>query len=446
MSRVITILAVAAVFAGFVSAASGASIVLKDEKKLPAYEIISETLSGINWNEAEVDNRGRKKLKGLGKRIYIWQVQNVRYDNEDMDQYNGLQRTLEGGRGSKLAKGAESFLGNSPQPRKMPDDEWARIQLQCQYFYAQGLFLQNKYDAAIDEFIKYLIGAEDAAKTAVSRALQSGSFQSVVSGKVVKNTSSLNRFYLDALEALGLAYLKKGEIGNAMKKAFGPLQKATEAMKRPEFIDWSLRSLRSAAEYAESTKNYADARKSYEEYEKVALRKNSGKPSRTSIEAGLKVGYMLVADDDTRKAKARFSKAIKSWENSLKALEKNPAAPKKNWVTSDIAFQTSGAYVGQGLVFLKTAKSSADYSNALDSFSKSIALFNADSEIRSMALLGAARASQKLHAGAKTEIAKKMYGKWAAKYLHELESLHADSKSAGHDWIADIKKVAAKFS
>ncbi|MDC1141674.1 hypothetical protein OAU50_01160 [Planctomycetota bacterium] len=440
MNKFITTFIVAAAFAG-VLAASGATIQMKDKKNHKAYSIESETLSGIGWESAR---------KVPGKRLYIWDVESVRYDADGMDEYNGLQRKLEGGRGAKLASDAKSYLGDSEMPEKLSKDEWARIQLQAQYYYAQGLFLQSQYDDAIEAFETYLKDAEKAAETKVDRALPSKVIsKSAITGKKIANVSSLNRFFLDGLEALGLAYLRKGEADKAMKGAFALLQDITDTLGRAEAFDWSLRALRSAASYAEQNDNYADARKSYEQLELVALRKASGRATRTSIEANLKVGYMLVAEGKTRDAKSRFFKAIRAWETQVKALEKNPGAPKKNWIDSDLAYETSGAYVGQGLVMLKEAEKSKkveDYTEALDSFSKSIALFNADSEIRSMALLGAARASQLLEGKAKTDAAKELYGKWTARYVLELDALHGDSKTIDSEWMKEIRKTANKYS
>ncbi|MHC4841977.1 MAG: tetratricopeptide repeat protein [Planctomycetota bacterium] len=439
MNKTIATFIVAAAFAG-VLAASGATIQMKTKKTHSAYSIQSETLSGIHWEESR---------KMPGKRIYIWDIESLRYDADGMDEYNGLQRKLEGGRGAKLASDAASYLGDSEKPKKLTDDEWARIQLQAQYYYAQGLFLQSQYDEAIEAFETYITDAEKVAENAVERALPSQPIgKSPITGKAIKNVSSLNRFFLDALEALGLAYLRKGEADKAMKGAFALLMDITDKLGRPEAFDWSLRALRSAASYAEDNNNPTDARKSYEQLEQIALRKAKGKPTRTSIEANLKVGYMLVEEGKTRDAKARFFKAIRAWE-TVENFEKAPKAPKKNWIGSDLAYETAGAYVGQGLVILKDAeksKKAEDYTKALDSFAKSVSLFNADDEIRSMALLGAARASQLLAGKAKSDSAKGMYGKWTARYVMELDMLHADSKAVSHEWMKAIRKVANKHS
>lgn len=435
MSKIITALILMATFAGAL-AASGATIQLKNGKSHKAYSITSESLSGIGWEQA-------RKVKG--KRIYMWDVEVVLYDADDMDEYNGLQRKLDGGRGAKLAQDAKTYLAGSEKPKKLTDEEWARVNLQAQYFYAQGLFLQDKYDDAIEAFETYIKDAKAAAKaTRVDGALP---FTGNVTG--ITNVSSLNRFFLDALEGLGLSYLKKGQMDKASKNALTPLKKICDGFSgRREYYEWSLRALRAAAEYAESVNNPTDARKYYEELEGVALRKAGGKPSRESIEANLKVGFMLVAEGDTRAAKARFYKAIKAWENQTKNQDKPKQAkpPKKGWINKDVAYETAGAYVGQGLVLLKDGNKTEDYTKALEAFSRSIALFNADDTIRSMAILGAARASQLLHDAAKKKSAKEMYGKWAARYILELDKLHGDSNAIDHEWMADIRKVANKYA
>ncbi|MCF6227605.1 MAG: hypothetical protein L3J82_02920, partial [Planctomycetes bacterium] len=105
----------------------------------------------------------------------------------------------------------------------------------------------------------------------------------------------------------------------------------------------------------------------------------------------------------------------------------------------------AGAFVGQGLVLLKDGDKTEDYTEALEMFSKSIALFNADDTIRSLAILGAARASQLLHDDAKKKSAKEMYGKWAARYLLELDKLHGGSRAIDHEWMKEIRKVANKY-
>ncbi|MCF6227446.1 MAG: hypothetical protein L3J82_02120, partial [Planctomycetes bacterium] len=336
MSKIITALILTATFAGAL-AASGATIQLKNGKRLAAYSITSETLSGVGWEE---------ERKAKGKRLYIWDVEVVLYAADDMDEYNGLQRKLDGGRGAKLAADAKTYLGDSAdKPKKLTDNEWARVQLQAQYFYAQGLFLQDKYDDAIEAFGTYIKEAKKvAAATKVDGALPSKNVPGI------KNVSSLNRFYLDALEGLGLAHLKKGQMDKADKDALTPLQKICDSFSgRTEYYEWSLRALRASAEYAESVNNPTDARKYYEKLAVVALRKASGKPSRESIEANLKVGFMLIAEGDTRSAKARFYKAIKAWENQTKSQEKAPKPPKKGWINKDVAYETAGAYVGQGI-------------------------------------------------------------------------------------------------
>ncbi|MEE9311632.1 MAG: hypothetical protein V3V10_04390 [Planctomycetota bacterium] len=432
MSKIVIALILTATFAGAL-AASGAIIQLKNNKSHKAYSITSETLSGIGWEE-------ERRVKG--KRLYIWDVEVVLYDADDMDEYNGLKRKLDGGRGIKLAQDAKTYLAGAVKPEKLTVDEWARIQLQAQYFYAQGLFLQDKYDDAIEAFETYIKDAKAAAKAEkVGGALQSKN----VAGYT--NVSSLNRFFLDALEGLGLAHLKKGQMDKASKDALTPLEKICDSFSgRTEYYEWSIRALRAAAEYAESVNNPTDARKYYEKLEGVALRKAGGKASRESIEANLKVGFMLVAEGDTRAAKSRFYKAIKAWENQTKNQEKSPKPPKKGWINKDVAYETAGAYVGQGLVLLKDGDKTEDYTEALEMFSKSIALFNADDTIRSKAILGAARASQLLHDAAKKKSAKEMYGKWAARYILELDKLHGDSNAIDHEWMKDIRKVANKYA
>src|SRR5690606_15605950 len=153
-------------------------------------------------------------------------------------------------------------------------------------------------------------------------------------GKPVANAGGLNRFYLDALEALGIAYLNQGDAKAAGEKAFKPLQELTEALASnsgdKEYFDWGIRALRASARYAEDQKDFKGAREAYDELSRVAVKKQGGKPSRTSYEAQLKGGFMQILEGDTRAAQARFYEAVKNWEDGHKTTRTQP--PRNDWI------------------------------------------------------------------------------------------------------------------
>ena len=446
MQKFMMIASVAVVLAGALSAAAAATIQKKDGRPEQAYDIKAETVSGIIW-ESE---RGRP-----GTRIKLWEVRDVSYGGSTMDQYNGLSRKLAGGLGAKLRSDAQDFKG-SEKPSGFDDDQWARLKLSLDYFIAMADYLQGDWSAAVSELETYIKACEEKLYTdSVVRA----EFKSGVTGKQVKNAGGLNRYYLDALEALGLAYLKQGDAKNANKKAFEPLQALTEDLAKnsgdSEYFDWGIRALRASADSAKELQDYKGARESYEALARVALKKNAGRPSRASYEAQLKVGFMQIKEGDTRGANSRFYEAVNKWEDEHKKPDR-AWQPRNDWIDPDRAYLTAGSYVGQGLVKAEGAKRVDDWAEALQLFSTSLSIFNADDEIRSMALLGAANAAAQLAElnqdvlredkdGKKVAKTSDNYATLAEKYLSELTNLLPKTKAAEDESIPEIQKLISKY-
>jgi hypothetical protein len=418
---------------GALSAAAGGVIQLKDGKSNTAYDIAAETVSGVIW-ESEKDRAGTK--------VQLWDLDNVQYKGQAMDQYNGLARKLAGGGGAKMAKDAREVLSMSA-PAGFDEAQWGRVKLSAQYYAAMADFLDMKWAAAISSLEEYIEACEAPANLYDKNVAQRVSFTSKVSGKAVTNGGGLNRFYLDALETLGMAYIKNGDAKSANEKAFQPLQALTEALATSsgskKYFNWAVRALRTSAENAESLKDYAGARESYVTLRGIAV-KQGGEESRAVYEAKLKIGFMQILEGDTRGAQANFSEAIKNWKSDHKSTTTAP--PKNDWINPDIAYLTAGSFLGQGLVTAATAKKSEEWAEALESFSTSLSVFNADDEIRSKALLGAANASSKLAELAKAEkVVAQNYAVLAEKYLSELTSLLAKTKAAEDESIAGIRKT-----
>lgn len=429
--------------AGALSAAAGATIQLKNGRSEKAYDIQAETVSGIIWDS----ERGRP-----GTRVKLWDLKDVSYAGSTMDQFNGLSRKLQGGRAVKLRSDAESFK-NGEAPSGFDDEQWERLRLSLDYYIAMADYIEGDWSAAISGLEKYIKNCEGS--TYSDSIVRTNRFRSEVSGKQVANAGGLNRFYLDALEALGLAYLKKGDAASANKKAFTPLQLLTEELAKGsssnEYYDWGIRALRASADYAQTQQDYKGARESYEALARVALKKSAGRPSRTAHEAQLKVGFMQIKEGDTRGAGARFYDAVRKWESDHKKPDR-PWQPSKNWIDQDTAYLTAGSYLGQGLVKAEDAKRADDWAEAYLLFSTSLSIFNADDEIRSMALLGAANAAAQLAELNKGNLRKdkdgKMiaktsdnYAKLAEKYLSELTTLLPKTKAADDESIPDIQKL-----
>lgn len=448
MRNYILVPTTALLLAGALSAAAGGVIQTKDGQSQKAYDIQAETVSGIIW-ETTKDRPGTK--------IRLWDVDNVLYSGQAMDEYNGLARKLSGGRGDRLIADAQA-IKNADKPSGWDEKQWGGVKLSCKYFIAMGHYLQSDYAAAISGLEEYIKEAEKADNLTQSNVVPRVSFKSAVSGGTVSNGGGLNRYYLDALEALGLAYLKKGDASSATAKAFKPLQDLTEELSSnssdKEYFDWGLRALRASARYAEDKKDYKGARQSYEDLARVALKKNAGRPSRAAYEAQLKVGFMQLLEGDASGAQARFYEAKRKWDNEHQGPER-PWQPKNDWIDPDVAYLTAGSFVGMGLVTASKARKTEDWAEALEYFSTSLSIFNADDEIRSKALLGAANAAAQLaelnkdvkidvKKGEKTEkvaMTSENYAKLSEKYLSELTTLLPKSKAAEDESIPDIQKI-----
>ncbi|MEZ5992418.1 MAG: hypothetical protein R3E76_08695 [Planctomycetota bacterium] len=439
MRNIILASTTALLLAGALSAAAGGVIQTKDGQSLQAYDIQAETVSGVIW-ESERDRPGTN--------VRLWNLDDVRYSGQAMDEYNGLSRKLAGGRGDRLIADANAMI-NGEKPSGWGDDQWARVQLSCQYFAAMGQYLQSDYAAAISGLEAYIKEAEKSGNLVDRNVVPRASFTSGVSGRKVDNAGGLNRFYLDALEALGLAYLKKGDAASANTKAFKPLQDLTETLSSnsgdKEYFDWGLRALRASARYAEDQKDYKGARQNYDDLARVALKKNAGRPSRASYEAQLKVGFMQILEGDATGAQSRFFEATRNWTKDHKK-DGRAWQPKTGWIDQDLAYLTAGSFVGMGLVQSAKAKRTDDWAEAYESFTISLSLFNADDEIRSKALLGAANACAQLadlNSGKPVQAA--VYAKLSEKYLSELTTLLPKTKAADDESIPGIQKIVNKY-
>ncbi|MBZ0135894.1 MAG: hypothetical protein K8I27_05935 [Planctomycetes bacterium] len=447
MNRLILAVSLPLLLAGALSAAAGATIQKKDGRTEKAFDVQAETISGIIWESA----RGTP-----GTRIRLWELNDVSYDGSSMDQFNGLSRKLGGGRAAKLRDDAQSFK-KGKAPTGFDDKQWARLSLSLDYFIAMADYLDGNWQGAVSGLESYIKDSEKAESLYDQGGVVRASFKSEVSGKQVTNAGGLNRFYLDALEALGLAYLKQGDAKQANSKAFGPLQSLTEELAKNsgdnQYFDWGIRALRASADSAQQQQDFKGARESYEALARVALKKNAGRPSRISYEAQLKVGFMQIKEGDTRGASARFYEAVRSWESDHKV--DRPWQPRNDWIDRDVAYLAAGSYLGQGLVKATDAKRVEDWAEALTSFSTSLSIFNADDEIRSMALLGAANASAQLaemnkdklradKSGKQVPMTSDNYARLAEKYLSELTTVLPKSKAAEDKSIPDIQALINK--
>jgi tetratricopeptide (TPR) repeat protein len=450
MFKLLLTAAVPLLMAGTLSAAAGATIQKKDGRNEKAWDIQAETISGIVW---EVE-RGRP-----GSRILLWELDDVRYDGNKMDDFNGLSRKLSGGRAAKLRSDAQAFL-NGDTPSGFDSKQWERLKVSLHYYIAMADYLEGKWDAAVSGLENYIKECEKADNIFTQGIFARVNFASAVSGKTVNNAGGLNRFYLDALESLGMAYLKKGDAAQANAKAFTPLQNLAEAMTASsgasEYYNWGIRALRAYAKHSEAEKDFKGATDAYMSLQGVALKKNGGRPSRISYEAQLKVGFMEIKQGDTRGASARFYEATTNWVRDHSNDVNRPWQPRNDWIEPDKAYLTAGSFLGQGLVKAADARRVEDWAEALQNFSTSLAIFNSDDEIRSMALLGAANAAAQLaelnkdkkredkRSGKMVATTSDNYARLAEKYLSELTTLLPKSKAADDSSIPDIQALINK--
>ena len=435
----------ALLFGGVLSAAASGSIRLKDGTSNAAHDIVAETVSGILWESAP---------RTPGARIRLWDVETVNYNGQTMDDYNRMARALSGGRGATLIKDGESYLKEAAPPGYNAT-QWKRIQLSCSYYAAMGHYLNGDYASAIaglEAYIKEAEKADNIEKNSVLRA----SFASKVSGQTVSDAGGLNRFYLDALETLGMCYIRQGDGKSASEKAFKPLQDLTGELARTggrEYFDWGIRALRASADYAEGEGDFKAALAAYDELQAIAMRKEGGRPSRAPYEAQLKGGFMMIASKDTRGAQARFNEAVNNWNNARGLGVKNP--PRGDWLTADTAYLTAGSFVGVGMVKAIDARRVEQWADALEHFSTALSIFASDDEIRSMALLGAANAAAQLAElnkdrktdvkGVSKALIAENYAKLSEKYVSELQTLFGRTKAAESETLESIQATINKY-
>lgn len=413
------------------SAAAGGAIQLKNGKSSEAYDITAETISGVIW-ETEKDRPGTK--------VQLWDLEGVQYKGNAMDEFNGLARRLSGGLGARLSKDANSVIGMNA-PAGFDGAQWARIKVSALYYLAMADFLNKDWSGAVAKLENYIKEAEKTEHMYDKNVATARPFASKVSGKSVTNAGGLNRFYLDALENLGVAYVNMGDARSANEKAFKPLQELTEnlATTSKRYYDWALRALRASARSAHALKDYAGARAAYQDLLNIAV-KSGGDKSRAAYEAKLNIGFTQILEGDTRGAQANFYEAIKNWKAGQNAQNTSP--PARDWLAPDEAYLTAGSFLGQGLVESAGARSAEDWAKALENFSTSLSIFNADNEIRSKALLGAANACAKLAEASKADkAAAKNHATLAEKYLAELTSLLSKTLAAEDDSIPEIQKT-----
>jgi hypothetical protein len=446
--RTIMLAAIVVLFGASLHAAAKGVIQLKDGKVKDAKDIIAETVSGIHWEPAD---------GSAGVRIYLWDVDTVRYSVNGMDGYNSLARKLAGGAGAALAREAGA-VAKLEQPKEFDNDQWARVQLSTSYYLAMASWLESDWDAAVKGLEAYIKKCEEDANIYKKGTIQRVGFTSKISGAKITDGGGLNRYYLDALENLGVAYIRKGDAKSANERAFGPLQALCEALSSTSknYFDWAMRALRVSADFAVTAKDYAGARECYVSMRAVAI-SQSGAESRAVYEARLKIGFMQILEGDTRNAQSAFSEAIKQWESGYK--DDRSAPPTPDWINPDKAYLTAGCYVGRGLVESTAASKVEDWAEAYENFSLALAVFSSDDEIRSMALLGAAKACSKLaelnkdnkvevEKGTKTSmeaVASASYALLAEKYLAELTTLLPKTRAAEDESIAGIRKVIEAY-
>ncbi|MCQ3949848.1 MAG: hypothetical protein DPW14_08505 [Planctomycetes bacterium] len=422
--------------------AAEGTVLRKDGSTTPFRSIEAETLSGIEWKDAN---------RQPGSRIDIWDVEQVRYTLNGMDQFNGLTKKLQAGRGDALEKDAQGYLDNPPKGLTDEGDK-LRVKLCSLYFVARGKLLQGMFADAAVSFLAYLKEAEAASALGPNKPnIPSNPVRGVAfaspTGAAVKEAGALHRLYLDALEGLGDALARDGKNDEAFSKGYGKLEELTLALNaksaRAEYIDWSIRALRAAGALAESSKDGVKrAREIYEKLSSAALKRNGGRPSRDSIQASLKVGFLLVQEGNPTGAQSRFSAPIREWEAEQKSV-KSP--PKNNWITQDAAYQVCGSYLGMGMVRSANAKTSEDWALALQSYSNSLSVFAGDADFRSLALLGAANACVEMAKLTKDKEVAKRHAESAERYMFELRTTLGNSNAANDPKVAEITKAVDRY-
>lgn len=425
------------------------SVLKKDGNSVPFRSIEGETLSGIEWRDAN---------RNPGTRIEIWDVDQVRYSFKGMDQFNGLSKKLQGGRGDVLEKDAAAYVADPG--KDLDDDDKRRVKLTAMYYVARGKLLQGSPEASA-AFLNYLREAEAMAKDGPGKggnpqnfAVRGVAFDSPTGNKVTE-AGLLHRLYLDALEGLGESFVRAENAEEGAKKGYDKLVELTTALAKRsgknDYYDWALRALRAAAAVAESSKGDRKdvAKRTREVYEKlagVALLRAGGKESRDVVEANLRVGMLMVEEGNSGGAQSRFAGAIREWEQEqgdIRSPGRNP--PKPNWINADRAFKVAGCYLGMGMVQSSSAKTVDDWAAALKQFSMSIGMFPTDAEMRGLALLGAARACAEMAKGTKDKEAASRHASTGEIYLLELRTTLGSTKAASSADLPEITKTIDKF-
>lgn len=425
-----------AIVAGGLLAAAPAAIVFKDGKSQNAFSVDAQTVSGISWQST----RGR-----IEPRAKLWEIDVINYTGRGMDEFNGLPRSLAAGQGGRLVANANQVLKIEPVQGFNAADWELNVRQSAMYFLAQGHLLNGEFSEAAKAFEEYFKAAEKGPAT---QGILPLNYKSAVTGATVQNAGGLNRYYLDALDGYVRCLLQDGKAAEADSKGLKSLQDLCDELAAKSgdntYHEWTMRALRRAALYAEGKKDWANARKAYEALIPVALKRGDNKPNRAAKEAQLKVGFMQIKGGDLRGANARFIEATRKWEQGQNA--ERPSPPRPDWLNPDEAYMTAGSYLGQGMVKASEAKNLNDWSEALRNYSMSLSIFRADEEIRSMALLGAARACAELAELSKAnETAASNHAKLGEKYLAELLNLLPKSRAAEDESIAGIQQKITKY-
>ncbi len=418
------------------------SVAKKDGNAVQFKTLDAETLSGIEWRDAN---------KVPGTRIDIWDVDQVRYSYNGMDQFNGLSKKMQSGRGDVLEKDAADYAANPP--KDFEEDDKRRVKLTAMYYVARGKLLQGTDPAvAADAFLAYMKECEATAALGAGKGgnpanwVKGVTFDSPTGNKVTE-AGMLHRLYLDALEGLGDAYVRASNPDEASKKGYDKLVDLTTGLAKKsgknEYYDWALRALKAAATVAEGTKDNAKrTREIYDKLAAVALLRGGGKQTREVIEANLKVGLLMIEEGNSNGALARFSGAVREWEAEQKDI-KSP--PKANWITPERAYQVAGSYLGLGLVAAKSARTGDDWAAALKQFSQAIAMFTGDAEFRGLALFWAAKSCAEMAKGSKEKEVASHHASTAEIYLLELRQTLGLTKAANNPEVAEITKVIDKY-
>ena len=420
------------------------SVAKKDGNSVAFRSLDAETLSGIEWKDAN---------KQSGTRIEIWDVDQVRYSYKGMDQFNGLSKKLQSGRGDVLEKEAGIYV--SDPGKDFDDEDKRRIKLTALYYQARGKLLQGSADAA-DAFLEYLKECEALAKEGAGKAGNPQNFVRGVAfdsptGNKVAEAGLLHRLYLDALEGLGESHVRAGNAEEGAKKGYDKLVELTTGLAKKsgknDYYDWALRALKAAAGVAEASKGERKdvAKRTREVYEKlagVALLRAGGKKSRETIEANLKVGLLMVEEGNASGAQGRFSGPIREWETDQKDY-KNP--PKSNWLNADKSFEVAGCYLGLGMVAASNAKTADEWAGALKYFATSIGMFAGDAEFRGQALFGAAKSCAEMAKGTKEKDAAARHASAGEIYILELRTTLGATKAASNQELSEITKTIDKY-